>query len=125
MMNPSLQVAGKTSDACTLQSIEAEKRLFVATYHGDNMKPKISDGDVIYFCPQDDLDLIMYGHVFYVETDDFSVVCHVRRYAPDEDNKVILHHANPEYQDMILDKSKIRSCYMADRIVSVSIKQSF
>ena len=55
MMNPSLQVAGKTSDACTLQSIEAEKRLFVATYHGDNMKPKISDGDVIYFCPQDDL----------------------------------------------------------------------
>ena len=123
MMNPSLQVAGNVSGACAPQSVENGK--FVATYHGDNMKPKISDGDLIFFCPQDDLDLIMYGHVFYVETDEFSVIAYIRRYAPDEINKVILRHENPEYEDMILDKSKIRSCYMADRIVSVSIKQPF
>lgn len=86
---------------------------------GDSMTPKITNGGWISFHPITDPSIIFWGQIYIVVLDDFRMVKYLRRH--NNPNMVILHSANPAYDDMEIPREKIRQLYMVDGIMNFDI----
>lgn len=87
---------------------------------GDSMEPEISNGTYIAIRPVTDIDSILYGQIYVVVTEDFRRVKHIRRDQANPDN-VVLHSANPVYEDIFLNKSQIKKLFRVDAILNFKI----
>jgi len=106
-----------------MQDLQNRKDLFVIRANGDSMSPKINDGDKVTIRKVEDLDCIYYGQNYLVVTKNYKMIKQIRRYTPDEDNYVILHSINPNYDDMVISKSNILGLYVIQHVIS--FKQQF
>lgn len=88
---------------------------------GDSMAPVIMNGGYISIRPFNDLKNIFWGQIYVVVMDDYRMVKFVRRH-PEDKMKVILHSANPAYDDMEVDRADIRSLYMVETILNYDIR---
>lgn len=88
--------------------------------YGDSMVPTIQDGAFIAIRRISDPSCIFWGQIYVVVLDDFRVVKHIRRH-PDN-RKVILRSDNPLYDDMEVDRSKIRALYLVESILNIKIQ---
>lgn len=86
---------------------------------GDSMEPRIGNGSYISIRPLSADAPIFWGQVYVVITDDYRMVKVVRRH-PDPD-KVILHSFNPDFDDMELNRSQIKSLYLVETILTYDI----
>ncbi|MDE6266564.1 MAG: XRE family transcriptional regulator [Muribaculaceae bacterium] len=87
---------------------------------GDSMTPDIIDGGMIALRPVVNTDTIFWGQIYVVVTDDFRMVKYVRRH-PELREKVVLHSANPNYDDMEVDRSDIRAMFRVEAIINCRI----
>lgn len=87
---------------------------------GNSMYPEINDGGYIAIRPVKNIDTIFWGHIYVVVTEDYRLVKYVRRDNAD-DAKIILHSANPEYDDMELPKSAIKNLFLVEAILNFKI----
>lgn len=87
---------------------------------GDSMTPDIIDGGMIALRPLMNPDTIFWGQIYVVVTDDFRLVKYVRRH-PDNPDKVILHSANPNYDDMEVNRADIRGMFRVEAIINCKI----
>ena len=87
---------------------------------GNSMYPEINDGGYIAIRPVKNMDTIFWGHIYVVVTEDYRLVKYVRRDNAD-DKKIILHSANPEYDDMELPKSSIKNLFLVEAILNFKI----
>ena len=87
---------------------------------GNSMCPEINDGGYIAIRPVKNIDTIFWGHIYVVVTEDYRLVKYVRRDNAD-DKKIILHSANPEYDDMELPKSSIKNLFLVEAILNFKI----
>lgn len=87
---------------------------------GDSMEPEIPNGTYIAIRPEEDFQSILYGQIYVVVTDDFRRVKYLRRCQADP-SKVILHSANPNYDDIEIDKSQIIKLFRVDAILNFKI----
>lgn len=87
---------------------------------GNSMYPEINDGGYIAIRPVKNIDTIFWGHIYVVVTEDYRLVKYVRRDNAD-DKKIILHSANPEYDDMELPKSSIKNLFLVEAILNFKI----
>lgn len=87
---------------------------------GDSMTPEIADGGYIAIRPVKSVDTIFWGHVYVVVTEDYRLVKYVRRH-PKDDSKVLLHSANPAYDDMEINRSEIRCLFYVEAILNCKI----
>jgi DNA-binding XRE family transcriptional regulator len=77
---------------------------------GDSMYPKLKAGDMIGLIPVSDMDIIEYGQVFLIVTqDDQRLVKYIRR--GNDDEHLILRSENEKYDDINIHKSKILKLY--------------
>lgn len=88
--------------------------------YGDSMQPTIQDGAFIAIRRITDPSCIFWGQIYVVVLDDFRVVKHVRRHA--DSQMVILRSDNPQYDDMEVEKSKIRALYLVESILNIKIQ---
>lgn len=88
---------------------------------GDSMRPVIINGGYIVIRPFNDLKNIFWGQIYVVVMEDYRMVKFVRRH-PDDRTKVILRSANPDYDDMEVERADIRSLYLVETILNYDIR---
>ncbi|MDE6099373.1 MAG: XRE family transcriptional regulator [Muribaculaceae bacterium] len=86
---------------------------------GDSMSPKISNGAYVSMRPLSDTSIIFWGQIYVVIMDDFRMVKYVRRH--NDPSMVVLHSANPAYDDMEVPRDAIRKLYMVESIFNFEI----
>lgn len=86
---------------------------------GDSMSPRIVNGGYVSIRPLSDTSIIFWGQIYVVIMDDFRMVKYVRRH--NDPSMVILHSANPAYDDMEVPRSAIRKLYMVETILNFDI----
>lgn len=87
---------------------------------GDSMVPDIIDGGMIALRRVMNIDNIFWGQIYVVVTDDFRLVKYVRRH-PENPGKVVLHSANPNYDDMEVERRDIRAMFRVEAIINCRI----
>lgn len=84
---------------------------------GNSMVPKITPGSYISIRQMDLSAPIAWGSIYVVVLPDFRMVKYVRRKLDDPD-KVILHSANPDFDDIEVERSKIEALYLVENIIN-------
>lgn len=85
---------------------------------GDSMAPTICDGGYVAIRPINDMRNIFWGQIYVVGLEEYRMVKFVRKH-PDR-SMVILHSANPAYDDMEVLRSDIKSLYLVENILNYS-----
>ncbi len=85
---------------------------------GDSMSPTICDGGYVAIRPINDMRNIFWGQIYVVGLEEYRMVKFVRKH-PDK-SMVILHSANPAYDDMEVLRSDIKSLYLVENILNYS-----
>lgn len=88
---------------------------------GDSMKPDIANGSYIAIRPVADASCIFWGQIYVIVMDDYRMVKFLRRH-PSDDSMVVLHSANPDYDDMYVAKKDIRKLYLVEAIMNFDIR---
>ena len=87
---------------------------------GDSMEPTIRNGGYIAVRRLQKRNTIFWGQIYVVVLEDFRMVKYLRRHADDE--KVVLHSANPAYDDMDVLRSEILDLYLVENILNFEIR---
>lgn len=85
---------------------------------GDSMEPVIRSGNYVAI-REVSVDTISWGYIYVVILEDYRLVKYVRRH-PDP-GKVILHSANPNYDDMEIRRSDILGLYLVERVIGYDV----
>jgi phage repressor protein C with HTH and peptisase S24 domain len=89
--------------------------------NGDSMEPHIHDGDWIAVREVANLNVLYYGQVYLVITNEYRLLKYLRR-DEDEQHYVLLRSANENYDDIRLPKADIRHLFIVENILSLHIK---
>jgi len=89
--------------------------------NGDSMEPHIHDGDWIAVREVANLNVLYYGQVYLVITNEYRLLKYLRR-DEDEQNYIILRSDNKNYDDIRLPKADIRHLFIVENILSLHIK---
>lgn len=88
-------------------------------YYGDSMEPKIQGGDLVAIREVKNLDELIYGRMYLLELDEYIIIRYIRKHELYEDNCVTLQCENPQYDDIKINKSRIKSLYVIENIISI------
>lgn len=89
--------------------------------NGDSMEPHIHDGDWIAVREVANLNVLYYGQVYLVITNEYRLLKYLRR-DEDEQHYVLLRSDNKNYDDIRLPKADIRHLFIVENILSLHIK---
>lgn len=92
----------------------------IVRVNGDSMEPEILDGSFVAIRQISDPDTIFWGQIYVVVLDDYRMLKHLRRHSDPE--MVVLRSANPTYDDMVISRSKIRSLYMVEAVLNLTVR---
>ncbi len=87
---------------------------------GDSMSPVIKNGGFIAIRPISDQRNIFWGQIYVIVMEDYRMVKFLRRH--NDSDKVILHSANPDYDDMEIYRSEIIGLYLVESIINYDIR---
>lgn len=83
--------------------------------NGDSMVPVIGNGDYVVVREVTNKQYIFWGQIYVVLLDDFRMLKYVRRNA--DPQLVTLRSANPEYDDMEINRDDIRNMLLVRQIL--------
>lgn len=86
---------------------------------GNSMSPVIMNGGFIAIRPITGRN-IFWGQIYVIVMEDYRMVKYLRKH-PDHD-KVILHSANPDYDDMEVLRSDIIDLYLVESIINYDLR---
>lgn len=86
---------------------------------GDSMTPIIEPGAFIAIHSVQPGGIISWGQIYVIILEEYRMVKYIRRHS--DNDKVILHSANPNYDDIEINKKDIIALYMVDAIVNCKI----
>ena len=89
--------------------------------NGDSMEPHIHDGDWIAVREVVNLNVLYYGQVYLVITNEYRLLKYLRR-DEDEQHYIILRSDNKNYDDIRLPKAEIKHLFIVENILSLHIK---
>ncbi|MDE6277511.1 MAG: XRE family transcriptional regulator [Muribaculaceae bacterium] len=92
----------------------------VVTASGDSMLPRIHNGAYLAIRPIRLTSPIAWGQIYVVVLDDYRMVKYLRKH-PGRPDLVVLHSANPEYDDIEIPRSDIRGLYLVEVILNYEI----
>lgn len=78
--------------------------------YGDSMYPKIKNGDIVLLKKITDHNVIMYGEVYLVITNDYRTLKYVRKHP--EDDKVLLVSENDRFDPVAIKKDAILHMFL-------------
>ncbi len=83
---------------------------------GQSMEPKIHNGSYVAIRQMNPGGNIEWGQIYVVVVPDNRFVKYVRRH--EDPSKVILHSANPNYDDIEIDRDQIEGLYRVENIIN-------
>lgn len=86
---------------------------------GNSMSPRISNGAYVSIRPVGLDAPIFWGQIYVVLLDDYRMVKYVRHH-PDP-AKIILHSENPDFDDIVIDRSSIVGLFLVESILNYEI----
>lgn len=89
----------------------------VVKVSGDSMRPVIHDGSLLSIRQVDPAGIIFWGQIYVVVLDDYRMVKYLRRH--DDREKVILHSANSDYDDIEVERSQIRNLFLVETVINI------
>lgn len=95
------------------------KEFPIVRVYGDSMQPRIANGSFVSLRPISSDSPIFWGQIYVVILEDYRMVKYVRRHQNPE--MVILHSANPLYDDMEVPRSTILKMFMVEAIFNYDI----
>lgn len=87
---------------------------------GDSMTPVIMNGGFVAIRPLSERRNIFWGQIYVIVMEDYRMVKYLRRH-PDN-SKVILHSANPDYDDMEVSRNDIIDLYLVESIINYDLR---
>ena len=87
---------------------------------GNSMEPVVNNGGYIAIRRIAEPSNIFWGQIYVVVLEDYRMVKYIRRHI--DPQKVILHSANPEYDDMEINRSDIIGLYLVESILNFDIR---
>ena len=96
------------------------KDAIIVRVSGDSMYPEIIDGGFVAIRPVKDISTIFWGHIYVIVTEDYRLVKYIRKHHAD-DSRIVLHSANPEYDDMEIPRNNIRNLFYVEAILNCKI----
>ncbi len=91
----------------------------VVKVSGNSMAPRINNGGYISIRHVDHNGPIIWGQIYVVLLEDYRMVKYVRRH--DDADKVVLHSENPNFDDMVIDRSKIIGMFIVESILNYEV----
>lgn len=89
----------------------------VVRVSGDSMTPVIRSGDLIAVRELNSLQYIIWGQIYVILLDDYRLVKYIRKH--ENKSQVILRSANPDYDDLEIDRSDIRDLLYVQSIIHI------
>lgn len=93
----------------------------IVRVNGDSMTPVIKDGGFVAIRPIYEIRYIFWGQIYVIVMDDYRLVKFLRRHPTDPD-MVVLHSANPDYDDMEVDRADLRRLFIVEAILNYDIR---
>ncbi|MEG1574371.1 MAG: S24 family peptidase [Bacteroidales bacterium] len=88
---------------------------YIVKVSGDSMMPIINNGDMLAIREVQNPQLIFWGQIYIILLDDYRMVKYIRKHInPD---MVILRSANPQYDDIEIPRSEIKSLFVVENII--------
>ena len=87
---------------------------------GDSMEPVINNGDYIAVREVTDTSILYWGQIYVVLLDDYRMVKYLRKH-PDS-GQIVLHSANPSYDDIELPRQAIRKLFFVNNIIHIDTR---
>ena len=81
------------------------------------MSPRIPDKSFISICPVSDPTLIVWGAPYVVQLENFRLL-KVLKPCPGNDDHVMLHSYNPDYDDIEIDRSAILKLFRVENVLT-------
>ncbi|MCM1033378.1 MAG: hypothetical protein NC405_06425 [Odoribacter sp.] len=91
----------------------------VVRVSGDSMEPKLQNGSWMSIREIHDTSIIMWGQIYLVVLEDYRMVKYLRRH-PSNPDMVILHSANPAYDDIEIPRSSICKLFLVETVINFS-----
>lgn len=92
----------------------------IVKVNGDSMSPAIQDGAFVAIRPVSDLSCIFWGQIYVIVLEDYRMLKYVRR--NDNPHLVTLRSDNPDYDDMEIERSKIKKLYIVETVLNLKIR---
>jgi len=86
---------------------------------GNSMSPRLADGCWVSIRPVSDTAPILWGQIYVIVLDDYRMIKYVRRH-PDP-SMIVLHSDNPDYDDIEVKRTDVRSLYLVEMILNFEI----
>lgn len=96
-----------------------DPKCVVVRVSGDSMTPVIPDGSMVAIRQVSTTGIISWGQIYTIVTEDYRLVKYVRKNA--DSDKITLHSANPDYDDIEMSKGEIISLYIVDAVLSYKL----
>lgn len=93
----------------------------IVRVNGDSMTPVIKDGGYVAIRPISEMRYIFWGQIYVIVMDDYRLVKFLRRH-PSDPHMVVLHSANPEYDDMEVERTDLRRLFLVEAILNYDIR---
>ncbi|MBD5346626.1 MAG: LexA family transcriptional regulator [Bacteroides sp.] len=93
----------------------------IVRVNGDSMTPVIKDGGFVAIRPIYEIRYIFWGQIYVIVMDDYRLVKFLRRH-PTDPGMVVLHSANPDYDDMEVDRADLRRLFIVEAILNYDIR---
>lgn len=100
---------------------QLRKDATVVRVSGDSMTPVIKDGAFVAIHPINDTRYIYWGQIYVIVMEDYRMVKYLRRH-PSDPGTVILHSANPDYDDMEVSRTDLRRLFYVDAILNYELR---
>lgn len=109
-------IFGEVRPVGTIDMPELSPQSNVVKVSGNSMAPRIVNGGYVAIRRISSLRNIFWGQIYVVELDEMRLVKYLRRHS--DPAMVILHSANPDYDDMDVARDDIRALYLVEAILN-------
>ncbi len=87
---------------------------------GDSMEPVLRNGGFVSIRPITNMRNIFWGRIYVVVMEDYRMVKYLRR--NDDPSKITLRSANPNYDDMEVDRADIQGLFLVEAIIHCELQ---
>lgn len=101
-----------------IQFLGSETCDFAVKVHGESMSGKISNGGIVAVKEITDLDVIPYGHIFLIITEDLRTIKYIRKSTQGEDFLQLIPHNQTDFDAFEIHRSKIKKLYIVKKILN-------
>lgn len=93
----------------------------VVRVKGNSMAPVINSGGFVAIRRISNPECIFWGQIYVIMLEDYRMVKYLRRH-PEDSGKVILRSANPDYDDMEVNRKDIIGLYLVETILNFDVR---